>query len=251
MKILIIEDEQLTAKDLAKTIKLVDPDAEILPFIFSVEDGVDFLMQKPEIDLIFSDIELGDGLSFDIFQKIDIKIPIIFCTAFQQYTLDAFKIAGIEYILKPFNKLAIEKALDKYHYLKESLNKTAPNYEAIASNIKTNASNSSVLVHQGDRIIPISIEKIALFFIENDTTFLYTFDQKKHSVNQKMDSLEKLFTPLFFRANRQFLINRKAVKDASHYFNRKMVANLNISFKEKIVVVKLKVTDFVKWLESN
>ena len=253
MKILIIEDEKLTAKDLANTIKSVEPDAEILPLIYSVEDALDFLMQKPEIDLIFSDIELGDGLSFDVFHKIENKVPIIFCTAYQQYTLEAFNTAGIDYILKPFNKLSVEKTLLKYKNLKEKLSQTSSNFDAVVSTIKNNLinANPSIITHIGDKIIPINSQQIALFYVENDNTFIHTFDNKRHVINQKLEILEKMFSPLFFRANRQFLINRKAVKDASQYFNRKMLVNLTISFSEQIIIGKLKTTEFVKWLENN
>jgi len=253
MKILIIEDEKLTARDLANTIKQVEPDAEILPFIYSVEDAFEFLIQKPEIDLIFSDIELGDGLSFDIFEKTGNNIPIIFCTAYQQYTLDAFKTAGIDYILKPFNKISVEKTLLKYKSLKEKFSRSASGFEAAVSTIKSNLNktNPSVIIHMGDKIIPVNSHQIALFYIENENTFLYTFDNKRNVVSQKLDALEKMFAPGFFRANRQFLINRKAVKDASHYFNRKMVVNLNISFPEQIIIGKLKTAEFIKWLENS
>lgn len=253
MKILIIEDEKLTAKDLANTIKTIEPDAEILPIIYSVEDALDFLQQKPEIDLIFSDIELGDGLSFDIFEKTQNNTPIIFCTAYQQYTLEAFKSAGIDYILKPFNKLSVEKTLLKYKNLKEKFSQSSTNFDAVISSIKSNLTNTnpSVIVHQGDKIIPINCQQIALFFIENDIVFAYTFESKKYVINQKLDALEKLFVPIFFRANRQFLINRTAVKDASQYFNRKMTANLTIPFAEQIIIGKLKIKEFVNWLENN
>ena len=253
MKILIIEDERLTAKDLANTIKLVEPDAEILPFLYSVQDALDFLMQKPEIDLIFSDIELGDGLSFDIFQKTSNNIPIIFCTAYQQYTLEAFKTAGIDYILKPFNRLSVEKTLLKYKNLKEKFSKSSTDFDIVISKIKNNLTNTnpSVIVHKGDKMIPINYQQIAMFFVENDNVFAYTFENKKYVINQKLDSLEKLFVPMFFRANRQFLINRTAVTDASQYFNRKMTANLNIPFAEQIIIGKLKTREFINWLENN
>jgi len=253
MKILIIEDEKLTAKDLANTIRVIEPDAEILPILYSVEDALDFLQQNPEIDLIFSDIELGDGLSFDIFQKTQNNTPVIFCTAYEQYTLEAFKTAGIDYILKPFNKLSVEKTLIKYKNLKEKFSQSATTLDTVISTIKNNLTktNPSVIVHQGDKIIPINCQQIALFFIENDIVFAYTFESKKYVINQKLDALEKLYVPIFFRANRQFLINRKAVKDASQYFNRKMIAHLTIPFAEQIIVGKLKTTDFLQWLASS
>lgn len=252
MKVIIIEDEKLTAKDLAKTLISVDGDIEIVKTIHSVEEGLLFFEKNPQTDLIFSDIELGDGLSFDIFQKHQNTSPIIFCTAYQQYMLDAFKTAGIDYVLKPFNKASIERALLKFKSLKENFNKPGTDFTEIFDAIKENLFRkvSSVIVHQGEKMIPINGNDIAFFFIENDCVFAYTFEQKKFLVNQKLETLERSF-PDYFRANRQFLINRKAVKDASHYFNRKLVVNLNIPFKEKVIIGKLKIKDFLHWLTNG
>ncbi len=252
MKIVIIEDEKLTAKDLAKTLLAIDADIEIVATIPSVEEGLLFFQSNQEVDLIFSDIELGDGLSFDIFQKIQNTTPIIFCTAYQQYTLDAFKTAGIDYVLKPFSKQSIEKALTKFKKLKEQFEKPSLDINKVYDSLKNTLLGkvSSVIVHQGDKIIPISGNDIALFYTENDCVFAFTFEQKKHLVNQKLESLEHTF-PDFYRANRQFLLNRKAVKDASQYFNRKLLANLNIPFKEQIIISKLKTTEFIQWLVNS
>lgn len=166
--------------------------------------------------------------------------------------LDAFKSAGIDYVLKPFSKVTIEKALLKFKSLKDNFEKPSSDINKVFDTIKNNLLGkvSSVIVHQGDKIIPINGNDIALFYIENECTFTFTFDQKKYLVNQKMESLEKSF-PDFFRANRQFLISRNAVKDASHYFNRKMLANLNVSFKEQIIISKLKTSDFIQWLANG
>ncbi|TAH20777.1 MAG: DNA-binding response regulator [Cytophagales bacterium] len=252
MRVVIIEDEKLTAKDLAKTLVAIDADIEIVTTIYSVEEGLLFFQNTPELDLIFSDIELGDGLSSDIFQKHQNTTPIIFCTAYQQYTLDAFKTAGIDYVLKPFSKVTIEKALMKFKSLKEKFEKPSTDLSNIYASLRNTllGKTASIIVHQGDKIIPISGNDIALFYIENENVFAFTFEQKKYLVNQKLESLEKTF-PDFFRVNRQFLINRKAVKDASQYFNRKMLANLTIPFKEQIIIGKLKTTEFIQWLANT
>lgn len=252
MKVVIIEDERLTAKDLAKTLVAIDSEIEVIATISSIEEGLLFFQNNPQLDLIFSDIELGDGLSFDIFQKYPNTSPIIFCTAYQQYMLDAFKTAGIDYVLKPFSKATIEKSLIKFNSLKEKFQKPNPNINNVYDSLKTALLGkvSSVIVHQRDRIIPISGNDIALFYIENDCTCAFTFEQKKFFINQKLENLEKIF-PDFYRANRQFLLNRKAVKDASQYFNRKMLVNLNVPFKEQIIISKLKTTDFIQWLSNG
>ena len=254
MKIVIIEDEKLTAKDLAKTINVVEPDFEIAAVLHSVEDAIDFFKTKPEIDLIFSDIELGDGLSFEIFKKLQISTPIIFCIAYNQYALEAFKAVGIDYLLKPFSKHSVGKAIEKFYLLKGKHTKQENEFSDLMSLIKNQLNpnrNPSVIIQQADKIIPLDASKIALFYIEDDNVFAFTFDKSKHLLNQKLDVLEKQFSPTFFRANRQFLVNRKAVKDASHYFNRKIVINLHFPFQEQIVVGKLKVTAFVEWLANN
>jgi two-component system, LytTR family, response regulator LytT len=253
MRLVIIEDEKLAVKDLIKTLKLVEPDIDIVAILRSVDEAMDFFKMQPSIDLIFSDIELGDGLSFEIFEKFRITTPIVFCTAFNQYALDAFKTTGIDYVLKPFNRNAIENTLTKFHAFKENFAAPKDDYADLLSVLKQKITptNPSVLIHQGDKIIPLNGKNIALFFIEDDYTFAYTLEGKKHLLSQNMDSLESTFSPDFFRANRQYLVNRKVVKDASHSFNRKLAIHLTIPFKEQILVGKLKVAAFTAWLTSN
>lgn len=253
MKIIIIEDEKLTAKDLAKTILAIEPDAEILRMLHSVEEAIDYFTSQPAADLIFSDIELGDGLSFSIFEELQSTIPIIFCTAYNQYALEAFKTVGIDYVLKPFNRQSIENALIKFRNLKENFTSPKTDLDDLLRDLKRKMTPQfqSVIIHQGDKIIPLNAKDIALFFIENEYSYAYTFDNKKHILNQNMDTLEKQFSPEFFRANRQYLVNRKAIKDASHFFNRKIIINLLISFPGQIVVGKLKVSAFTNWLAGQ
>jgi two-component system, LytTR family, response regulator LytT len=254
MKIVIIEDEKLTAKDLARTIMGLNPDAEIVAMLASVEESVAYLGQQKDYDLIFSDIQLGDGLSFEIFEKVQNQTPVIFCTAFDEYALEAFKTVGIDYLLKPFSKATVGKALEKYQLLKDRLTPPKEDMSGLIQLLKAQLQPSktpSVIIQQGDRIIPLDTAQVALFMIENDGVFAYTFDQKEHLLSQNLDSLEKQLSPMFFRANRQFLVNRKAVKDAAHYFNRKIVVNLNVPFAEQIMVGKLKVTAFVEWLANT
>ncbi|MFN7116018.1 MAG: LytR/AlgR family response regulator transcription factor [Saprospiraceae bacterium] len=252
MKIVIIEDEKLTANDLAKTLLSIEPDVEIAAILASVEEATEYFDKQPDIDLIFSDIELGDGLSFAIFEKLSTTIPIVFCTAYDKYSLTAFKTAGIDYILKPFSKDSVAKTLTKYQQLKEKFSQPQGDYTFLLNQLKNQLlpKNVSVIVHQGDKIIPINALDIAIFFVESDYTFAYTFDQKKYIISQNLETLEKNFYPTFFRANRQFLINRKAVKDAAHYFNRKMIVNLTIPFTTQIIIGKLKTSAFINWLSE-
>lgn len=253
MKIIIIEDERLTAKDLARTILTLEPDAEIGAMLPSVAEAVAYLSVHTDHDLIFSDIQLGDGLSFEIFEKVKNQTPIVFCTAFNEYALQAFQTVGIDYLLKPFSKATVAKALEKYQNLKSQLAPPQEDLSGLMQLLKSQLApqkTPSVIIQQGDKIIPLDTAEVALFYIENDSVFAYTFAQKKLLLSPKLDTLEKQLSPVFFRANRQFLVNRRAVKDASQHFNRKVAVNLTVPFTEQIIVGKLKVTAFVEWLAT-
>ncbi len=254
MKIVLIEDEHLTAKDLAMTIKEIEPDFEIVEILTSVEEAIAYLSVNNTIDLIFSDIQLGDGLSFEIFEKTNNKIPVIFCTAYDEYALKAFNTFGIYYFLKPFTKETVTIALSKYHDLKEKLQLAEENnFTEIIKQLKTNLNpniSPSIIIYEGDKIIPINSSNIAFFYIDHKSTYAQTFDNKRHLISQNMEYLERSLGPLFFRANRQYLLNRKAVIDASQFFNRKIVVNLNVICDEKVIVGKLKVASFLEWLTN-
>jgi two-component system, LytTR family, response regulator LytT len=253
MKIVIIEDEKLTAKDLRRTILAVEPDVEIGALLHSVEDAVEYFKKHNDTDLIFSDIQLGDGLSFEIFKQMHNQAPIIFCTAYNNYFAEAFDAAGIDYIMKPFSKASIEKALAKYVNLEKRFSKNKESYisQLDLLEIKLTVKKNAVIIRQRDKIIPLEMTSIAFFFIDNSYTFAFTFNQEKFIVNDTLETLEQSFAPSFFRANRQFLINRKAIKDASQFFNRKVIVNLTIPYKEQILVGKLKITPFIEWLAQH
>jgi two-component system, LytTR family, response regulator LytT len=253
MKIVVIEDEKLTAKDLINTIKALEPQAEIVQHLTTVEDAVVFFNGKPEVDLIFSDIELGDGHSFEIYEQVNISTPIIFCTAFNEFALKAFDTSGIDYILKPFSKETVKKALDKFKQITKQKNNTSNDYkvlfETIAKQIQP-TKLANIIIHQGDKIIPMSGDSIALFYIDNTVVKALDFEAKKMVLSYNLEELEHKFSPNFFRANRQFLINRTAVKEASQHFNRKLLVHLNINFEEQILIGKEKTTAFLEWLAN-
>lgn len=254
MKVVIIEDEKPTARDLAATIRQVDPDIEILAMLGSVEEAIPFLQENKDIDLIFSDIQLGDGLSFTIFENTKTDIPVVFCTAYLQYAIEAFNSAGINYIVKPFSEVEVSRALHKYQNLKQKLSPAEIDYSNVVDLLKSSLRPDkvpSVLIHVGDRIIPVDGATVAFFHIVDTAVMAHTFDGKEYVVSQQLDKLESTFAPFFFRPNRQFLINRKAVKDATVYFNRKLLVNLTIPFKDQILVGKLKVTSFLDWLSKH
>lgn len=250
LNVVIIEDEKLTALDLAGTLKKIDADIEVKAILSSVEEALAYLQTDASFDLVFSDIQLPDGLSFDIFKKVRLSVPIIFCTAYDQYALKAFDANGIDYLLKPFNKDTVSKAIDKYRLLKGNVQVQPDMFEKIMNLLeqKSIRQASSIIVYQGDKIIPVEIESIALFFLEDNYVFAFTFGQKRHIVSQTLEELENLCGPFFFRVNRQYLVNRKAIKDAARYLNRKILVHLHVNYPGQILVGKLKASLFLEWL---
>ena len=253
MRIVIIEDEKLTAHNLGDTILSILPEARIIAYLYSVHSAISWLEQNDQPDLIFSDVQLGDGLCFEIFKTVAVHAPVIFCTAYDEYALKAFDANGIDYILKPFDKESIEAAFQKYNKLKNTFTGSITNLDQIIQLIedKKKKSKGSVLVYKQDKILPVRFEDIAIFYIENDITRLNTFDQKTFTINKTMEKVEEICPGYFYRVNRQFLINRKAIKEASQYFGRKLSLNLTIPYKETITVSKNKVADFLSWLSNQ
>jgi two-component system response regulator LytT len=252
MKVVIIEDEDLTAEDLAESIQRAIPAIQIEAILKSVKESTVYFRQHALPDLIFSDIQLGDGLSFEIFKSLSRIIPVIFCTAYDEYALEAFKANGIDYIIKPYTQKNINEALHKYGELRKDA--TVPNpYDKILKLFehRKNGSVSSILIHYKDKILPMRIAEIALFYIENEITYLLTFDQKKYALNYALGEIEKMAGTDFYRASRQYLVNRRAIRDASHHFSRKLTINLILPFHETLTVGKLKVSEFLEWLSEN
>jgi two-component system response regulator LytT len=256
MNIVIIEDESMTSEDMAEIIMGMKAGITIAAILSSVKEAISYFMESPKIDLIFSDIQLGDGLSLEIFKSVDIKAPIIFCTAYDEYALDAIKSNGIEYILKPFTKETIESAINKYNRLQKHFSPAATDYEKLIQEIaKTSDTISkqhrSILVYYRDKVLPVKIDDIALFHIDGEVNRLICFDGKSFIVNQSLDELEHVVQNKFFRVNRQYLLNRLAVRDASYYFSRKYVVNLTVAVKEAVIVGKSKSAAFLRWLAGS
>jgi len=253
MKVLIIEDEKLTSVDLAETLLKVDAGIIIAGIVHSVKEAIAWFRKNENPDLIISDIQLGDGLSFEIFSKVECSSPVIFCTAYDMYALKAFKANGIDYILKPFTEKSIAESLAKFNVLKNNFSKSISNFDNILEQFTKEKfkKQGSVLVYHKDKITPVKLDNIALFYIENEITYILTFDLKNYSINKTLDELENISSTQFYRVNRQCLVNRKAVKEASQYFARKLSVSLTVPFNETITVSKEKVTDFLNWLAEE
>lgn len=249
MKIVIIEDEDLLAEDLSDILKEIDNSIEIVKHISSVKEGVQFFNSTEEtIDLIFSDIQLGDGLSFDLFKATQLNVPVIFCTAYNQYAINAFKANGIEYILKPFSTKTISEALERYKNLKNNFTENIRKVEQQLQPVENQ--NNTLVVHHKDKIIPLNREDIALVYIRNEQVTIRNFEGEQYYINKSLDELDQLLGDQFYRANRQFIVNRNAVKDITTLINRKYLVNLNFEFNQQIVVSKEKMSSFLNWLKN-
>lgn len=252
MKIAIIEDEKLTAEDLAATIKKIQPGTEIVAMLYSVKESIAYFKDAPhEVDLLFSDIQLGDGTSFDLFSQVNINTPVIFCTAYDEYALDAFRANGIDYILKPFTDDMILTALNKYESLKERmLTASTPSLEEVLKLVAAKKSDGpgAILVYHKDKILPVAFKDIAFFYFKNGAAHLSTFDKKSYYLNKSLDELEKTAGTAFYRVNRQYLINRKAVQEVSSLMARKLSISLIVPTEEAVLVSKEKMPQFLHWL---
>jgi DNA-binding LytR/AlgR family response regulator len=252
VNIIIIEDELLTAEDLAETISSIGGEVNIQAVLHSVGEAIRYFRKEPQTDLIFSDIQLGDGLSFEIFNAVRIEAPIIFCTAYNEFALEAIRNNGIEYLLKPFTRESVVHAIDRYHHLKKHFSAGAPDYEKLIYSLIGKKDRqpqlNSILVQNRDKIIPIDLSAIALIYIDGPVNRLHCFNGQSYIVGMTLDELEEGTGMAFFRANRQYLINRKAVRDATYYVPRKYVVNLHIPFKEAIVISKNRTGAFLQWL---
>lgn len=253
MNIIIIEDEFRAAKSLQNLILDLKPESKILGVYDSVEASVEALSQDIMPDLIFMDIQLSDGLSFEIFKAVDITCPIIFCTAFDQYMLDAFKSKGVDYVLKPFSRDDISEALKKVDELRKFFQKNdLPDIELLLQKINQPTGKSTFLVFKNQKYTTIPTESIAYFYIHNEITHLVTFDKEQFQLSQPLGQVaEQVSGKQFFRINRQYLVNFKAIKEMEHYFQRKILVKLVIETPEKLLINKEKTHSFFTWLEDR
>ncbi|GGM95233.1 DNA-binding response regulator [Dyadobacter beijingensis] len=255
MKIVIIEDEIKTARSLAQLITTLRPEAEIVATIQSVERAVYWLTEMPQPDLIFMDIQLSDGLCFEIFESVKVVPPVIFCTAYDHYAIEAFKANGIDYLLKPFKQEHIEGALAKLSQLKSYFSNEkplVPELETLLKKLSSPEPKKSFLVFKQNKYITIKTETIAFFYIHNETTWLRTFDQQDYTISQPLEEVQGMVpASQFYRLNRQYLVNFDAIKEVEHYFSRKLFIKLTIPTPEKLLIGKEKVSQFLGWLENR
>lgn len=252
-RVLIIEDEAKAGRELASLLHHIDADIEILAILESVEQAIAWFAENSQPDLVFSDIQLADGLCFDIYRRVAIKSPVIFCTAFDEYLMEAFDTHAVSYLLKPITRDKIEKSLDKFYSLKSVFaqqqegEKLKGLLQQVGHSYKT-----AMLVYQKEKIIPVQVKDIAFFYLDKTMVNITTLNGQRYYLSARLDELEQVLDPaLFCRANRQFLVNRAAIDNAEKFFARKLVVKLTVNTPENIIVSKAKSSEFLRWLEGS
>lgn len=248
-KVIIVEDEPGAANNLQSLLHEVAPHIQVLAILASIEEVVEWLKSHVHPDLAFFDIQLEDGLSFEIFRRTEIRFPVIFTTAFDQYAITAFKVNSIDYLLKPIREEDILFSFQKY----EQLNKSNVEKEIVSRILESLPAKetTSFLVHYKDKLIPVSVAEFAFFCIEHGLVYGYTLKHQKYPLDYTLEELEEaLSNTHFFRANRQYIINRKAIRDIEIYFNGRLLINLISSPPEPVLISKARVPVFKSWIKG-
>lgn len=253
MKALIVEDEIMAAKALQKLLAKVSPDTEVMAVIETIEESVAWLKENLMPDLIFMDIHLADGSSFAIFDEVNVTCPVIFTTAYDEYALKAFEVNSIDYLLKPISKDDLERAMHKYENLKVARTEGNVDLQALITQIEAMRPKykSYFLLPERDKLIPLQVSDIAFICIDEKMVKIVSLDRKTFYSNQTLDDLLVQLDPeQFFRANRQYIVSRKAVKDVSVWFGNKLALNLVIETPDKVVISKARVSEFKTWFAN-
>lgn len=254
MNILIIEDEIKAARSLENLISKLRPESKIMAKIQSVEGAIDYLSDSATPDLIFMDIQLSDGISFDIFKSVKVVCPVIFCTAFGEYAMEAIKENGIDYLLKPFSETDLKNAFEKVDNFKNFFQKTTENnlVELIQKISGEDNKKKSFLVFKNNKYMTVKTEDIAFIYINYTSPTMVTFKGEHFDFSQSLDQLaSQLSGKDFFRLNRQYLISFSAVKEVEHYFARKLYVKLTVPTDDKLLIGKEKTAQFLSWLEDR
>ena len=248
MKALIIEDETAAALNLAAVLRQVAPGVEVVATLESVAESVEWLRANPQPDLLFMDIHLADGDSFRIFGAVEVTAPVIFTTAYDRYALEAFKVSSIDYLLKPINADDVRRALEKLRRLTSG---ERLDYGSRVRSLAAQRQEEVFLVRVRDRIIPLQRDRIAYCYTSNEKVTACGFDGETYPLDKTLEALQALLPERdFFRANRQFIVARRAVKEIAVWFGSRLTLHLTVDTPERIVISKARVPEFKTWLRA-
>ena len=258
MNVLIIEDEELAVKKLRKTLASVDETAEVVGVADSIRSSVSWLESNPTPDLILMDIELADGQSFEIFDKVDVKSTVIFTTSYDEFALKAFKVNSVDYLLKPIQKEDLQAALEKLKKFKQmyggnSSSAPALNVDSLVKELQQKLQpkeyRKRFLVKHAQKLVSVEIDDIAYFYSDGRLNFFKTADNRKFVVDYTMDELEEMLDPdKYFRISRAFYVSIDSVDQIHDYFGNRLLLHLRPEVDKEALVSREKVTDFKKWM---
>lgn len=251
MKVLIVEDEKMAANRLTKLLAELAPEAQVAGQLDSVKRAADWLSSNTA-DLLFFDIQLADGLSFEILEKVKVEAPIIFTTAFDEYAIKAFKVNSVDYLLKPIDPKELEAAIGKFKSQFQSSSQPMLDLSAIEQAMKqmTRKFKERFVVKIGEHIRTLEVADTAFFFSQEKATYLQNSDQKRFIIDYTLEQVQELIDPEeFFRINRKYLISMRAINDIVSYSNSRLRIILNGSDEMDAIVSRDKVQDFKRWLD--
>ena len=253
MKILIIEDEELAVKKLQKTLETVDATATVTGITDSILSSVEWLQQNPTPDLILMDIELSDGQSFEIFNRTEVKCPVIFTTSYDEYALKAFKVNSVDYLLKPVQKDELQAAITKFKKMQPGTTRTDISIDNLVKELQQKLQpkeyRKRFLVKHAQKLVSIEVNDIAFFYSDGRLNFFKTHDNRKFVVDYTMDELEDMLDPLkFYRISRSFYVSINSVEKIDDYFGNRLILGLKPGVDKEALVSREKVTDFKKWM---
>jgi len=252
MKVFIIEDEELAVKKLLKTLSLLDVETEVVGNADSIQSSVEWLQTNDTPDLILMDIELADGQSFEIFNLVEVKCPVIFTTSYDEYALKAFKVNSVDYLLKPIQKDELEAALNKFKRMNTpatadvSLDTLV---KQLQQKLQPKEYRKRFLVKHAQKLVSIEVNEIAYFYSDGRLNFFKTNDNRKFVVDYTMDELEEMLDPEnFFRISRSFYVAIQSVEKIDDYFGNRLILGLKPAVDKEALVSREKVSEFKKWL---
>lgn len=253
MNIVIIEDEPLAASRLKSIIGKVSPAMQVSVILDSVKSAANWFTEHEQPQLIFMDVQLADGISFEIFEKVEIKAPVIFTTAYDEYAIKAFKVNSIDYLLKPIDENELTLAITKF----EKISKNIPNQQEVLSRIGSAVQmlakkyKERFVTKVGEHLKFIGVGDILYFYSADKVTFCKTKDSRKHILDFSMDQLEHLIDPSqFYRINRKYLISVASIADMISYTNSRLKLILKSCDDADVIVARERVQDFKNWLDS-
>jgi DNA-binding LytR/AlgR family response regulator len=248
MNVIILEDEARAANHLTRLIAKIAPEIKIVAKLESVRNAVTFLNNNSDIALIFSDIQLADGLSFELFRQVQVKCPIIFTTAYDHYAIEAFKTNGIDYLLKPIEEERLRKAIEKVKQFSPSL--ALEKILALANASTNKTYKSRFMVKVGDKIKSIPIEEILAFYSLEKATFIHTIANRSYCIDYALEQLEELLDPdICFKINRKYIVSIQACTNILAWTNSRLRLKIEGIDDQDIIVARERVQDFKNWLD--